>query len=120
MYPTADSSNHPMDIPTDNRGWIANSGCALLRNDDTIVLRSMIRRTRDVRLVSDGTLYERIDGALEEAIEKVRNKRRSALSVVTTSHSWTFIKLRSKNIDFLLVTSGTTFHYRSQHTELPP
>ena len=25
LYPTTDSSNHLMDIPTDNRGWAANS-----------------------------------------------------------------------------------------------
>ena len=83
MYPTTDSSNHLIDISIDNRGGVANSSSvihALLRNDDGITLRSMIRRTRDVCLVSDGTLYKRIDGAHEEPIEKV-NKRRPALSV---------------------------------------
>jgi len=97
MYPTADSLNHLMDIPSDNRGWVANSGStvrALLRNDDTIALRSMIRRTRGVCFVSEGTLYKRIDGTLEGPIEEVRSKRPSALSVVTVSHSLTFVKLR--------------------------
>jgi len=97
MYPITDSSNHRMDILTDSRGRVPKSGstvCALLRNDDTIVLRSMIRRTRGVCFVSEGTLYKRIDGALEEPIEKVRSKNRSALSVVTASHSRAFVKLR--------------------------
>ena len=63
-----------MDISTDNHGLVANSSSvarALSQNDDTIVLRSMIRRTRGVCLVSNGTLYERINGAHGEPIEKV-------------------------------------------------
>lgn len=77
MYPSTDSSNHSSDIPNNNRGRVANSSSvvrALLQNDDTIALRSIIRRTRDVRLVSEGTSYERVDGALEEPIEGIRAK----------------------------------------------
>ena len=53
-------------------------------------------------MVSEGTLYEQIDGALEEPIEGVRSRGRSALSAVTASHSWTFIKLCPKSVNFLL------------------
>ena len=54
-------------------------------------------------MVSDGTLYKRNDGARERLIEKAKSERRSALSVVTTSHSWTFVKFCPKNTDFLLI-----------------
>lgn len=62
----------------------------------------MIRRTRGVCLVSEGTLYERADDALEEFIGS-EERRRSALSAVTVSHSCTVVKLCSKSVDFLLV-----------------
>jgi hypothetical protein len=68
MYPTADSSNHPMDTAADSQvSWIAKSSSAvraLLSNDDGVVLRSMIRRTRGVRSASKGTLYGRISRKL--------------------------------------------------------
>ena len=62
---------------TDNRGHCANNSSvvwSLLRNDDTITLRSIIRRTRGVCLASGGTFYERIDDALEERIARARSK----------------------------------------------
>lgn len=104
MYPTTDSSNQPPDVPTDNCGWGASSSSAvwaLLRNDDTIVLRSIIRRTRGVSLASEGTLYERINGALEEPIKREQQKR-SALSAAAASNSWTVVKLCPQSVDFLL------------------
>ena len=87
MYPIADSSNHLTDIPPDNCDLDAKNGTvvgALLRNDDAITLRSIIRRTRGVCLVSKGTLYERANDALEEAINGVRSRTCSALSGYVT------------------------------------
>lgn len=62
-----------MDISLHNCGRVAKSNAvirALPRNDDTITLRSIIRRTRGVSLVSKGTLYERPSDALWEAHQR--------------------------------------------------
>jgi len=90
MYPTMDSSNHQWTFQLTAVAGLqraVRSSGALLGNNDTIILRSIIRRTRGVRLASEGTLYERIGGALEEPIEKARSKRRSVLSVGLTRHT---------------------------------
>lgn len=52
-------------------------------DDDDISLRSMIRRTRGVCLVSEGTLYERANDALNGA----RSGGRSALPDYTIHHT---------------------------------
>lgn len=81
MYPTTDSSNRLMDIPPDNRERVAESNavvCALLRNDDSIVLRSMIRRTRCGLGLGRHLIRANYD-ALEESIKGVRSRKRSAL-----------------------------------------
>jgi len=52
-------------------------------DDDDIALRSMIRRTRGVCLVSEGTLYERANDALNGA----RSGGRSALPDYTIHHT---------------------------------
>lgn len=82
MYPTTDSPNHLMDIPTDNRGWVANSGLtvrSLVRNDDVIALRSTTRRTRGVCFVSEGASYKRIDSTLEGSIEETNKRPRGTM-----------------------------------------
>lgn len=73
----------------------------------------MIRRTRDVYLTSEGTLYERIDDTLGGAIDRVVSEKRSALAVVAASHSWTFVKLCPKKINFLLAACGPAVHHCS-------
>ena len=62
MYPTTDSPNR-LNRYSDDCDYCYVSSNAVVyvlpRNDDIIPLRSMIRRTRDVGLISEGTLYER-------------------------------------------------------------
>jgi hypothetical protein len=136
MYPTTDSSDHLMDIPLDNYGWVKSNAviCALLQNDDVVNLRSIIRRTRGVRLVSKGTLYERTNDVLEEAINGVWSGTRSALSDHVTpldprrtlpeehqpfAESVLALVLRETRKVINLAASSPTFHHLFQHTELP-